>query len=220
MKKAIPARISAVLEQGPPGPPEAESPEVEAPAAASSSSSSSSNPSPAEHLARSDTPVIIRELHPAEMPQLIELGLFADMGMVPDMSHARVIVAQEAPLDEAGNPRAGKLCAYWVVFDAVHVEPLWIAPEHRNRPQVARGLWDGVREILSQTGAPMAFACIGDADLPGNEVLVRKLGFSRVPGQLFFVEVKEDGRPSPIGEAIRQMSLTAAAKEKPRGEPS
>jgi hypothetical protein len=125
--------------------------------------------------------IVVRELPPAEFPLLLASPLFQHFGL-PDLTHTRAIVAQEAG--------SGKLVAYWLIFDAVHVEPLWIAEEHRKRPGLARRQWKGVQDVLVETGTPTAYAMIAENDMAANLPQATRLGFRKVPGQLFFIDVK------------------------------
>jgi len=110
---------------------------------------------------------------------------------------------QRARLREAGGPLAeadltqldlealpvvevdGSIVAYWPIFYALHLEPLWIVEDQRARRPVVKGLLDLMRESLALIGKPVAFAVI-DPDTP-ILALAERLGFDRVPGDLYYV---------------------------------
>src|SRR5258705_314463 len=57
----------------------------------------------------------------------------------------------------------GQIVAYWPIFYALHLEPLWIAEGSRRHPVVATGLLDLMTEALHTIGKPVAFAVIDPA---------------------------------------------------------
>lgn len=79
----------------------------------------------------------------------------------------------------------GKIVAYWFIFVAFHVEPLWIAPEHRNSPGVAKALWAGVATELLKQGVPETYATISEDDLATNGPMAERLGFRPLPLKLY-----------------------------------
>lgn len=87
----------------------------------------------------------------------------------------------------------GRIVAYWPMFYALHLEPLWIAESQRRIPGVATRLLDLMTEALHAIGKPVAFAVID----PTTPVLkmAERLGFDRVPGDLYYVTVPA---PPPV----------------------
>jgi len=83
----------------------------------------------------------------------------------------------------------GEIAASWWLSVAWHVEPLWIAPEHRKRPGLIRRLWDRVHQELIDQGADVAFGIITDPTVVGQ---AGRLGFSRAPGDLYFLRVNKE----------------------------
>ena len=79
----------------------------------------------------------------------------------------------------------GKIVAYWPVWRAVHAEPLWVAESHRRNPAVIRGILDQVEQAMDQMGDPLVFAVIGDQDILSSGHYAMRLGYERVPGDLF-----------------------------------
>lgn len=124
--------------------------------------------------------LVVRELLPEELDALTTVPPFDEIGLgAGDRDKVRVV----------GAVRAGKLVAYWMLFDAVHVEPLWISPEERGNPTLARQLWAQVRGILDACKVPLAFAIIGDGALSTNAPMAARLGFKPMPGNLFYLLV-------------------------------
>ena len=120
----------------------------------------------------------VRELTGAEIQLLATVPPFDQVGLGErDRDRVRVI----------GALRGGKVVAYWMMYDAVHVEPLWIAPEERGNPAIARPLWTKVVETLVEVGTPMAYAMIGDGALEQNAPMALRLGFRPLSGNLFYI---------------------------------
>ena len=103
-------------------------------------------------------------------------GPLADQPDLSRLADATVVVAE---VD-------GRIVAYWVAFYALHLDPLWIAEEHRRSPAVNRGLLEGIAAVVERTGEPVSFAVI---ESPTSEqfALAERLGFARVPGDLYYV---------------------------------
>lgn len=123
----------------------------------------------------------VRELPPEEWDRLTPFPPFD--GGLPNPEHSRIIVA------ELGGP-GGALVAFWGMFSAVHVEPLWIHPDHRKRPGLIRRLWLTVRQTLLDLGIHTAFAAIADRDAAQNVPLAMRIGFDRFSGDLYFVQLQ------------------------------
>lgn len=140
--------------------------------------------------------LVVRELPPEEFDLLLQSPLFQQFGL-PNLQHTRVVVAQEVG--------TGKLAAYWMIYDAVHVEPLWIDDQHRKRPGLARQLWGGVQRVLEQTDANTAYATIADQDMAMNLPQATRLGFKKVPGALFYITVKGSEEGNAVEELLKKI---------------
>lgn len=81
----------------------------------------------------------------------------------------------------------GQIVAYWVVFYALHAEPLWVTPEQRKHPGVLRSLMETTRELIKDADEPVSFAIVGQEDLALHGVDPARLGFTRVPGDLYYL---------------------------------
>ncbi len=123
----------------------------------------------------------IRVLDPSEYDRLAGLGPFKDR--VPD-ADVVVVVAE----DDAGG-----IIGYWCAFNAVHLEPLWVAEAERSNG-VGMALWDGLREALKVHDVANAFAMVADEDVMTHLPLAMKLGFNRVPVSTLFIEFDEEGK--------------------------
>lgn len=80
----------------------------------------------------------------------------------------------------------GQIIAYWPAFYALHLEPLWIKDEFRKSPGVNRALLELVASVVTRTEEPVAFAIIENPEAESFH-LADRLGFARVPGDLYYV---------------------------------
>ena len=126
----------------------------------------------------------IRVLDPEEHEKLIGLGPFQDRG--PDPATSVVVVAEDD---------AGRVLGYWCAFNAVHLEPLWVAEKERGNG-VGMSMWKGLREVLVAHGVSSAFAMVADEDAMTHLPLAGKLGFQRVPVSTLFINLA-DGKEGP-----------------------
>lgn len=126
--------------------------------------------------------VVVRELLPEEFAPLASRSPFAEMGLATyNRDRVRVM----------GAIRGRTVVAVWMLYDAVHAEPLWVAEEERQNPAVLRPLWEGVRRILVDSGCPVAYAIVGDGGLPGSIPQAIRLGFQPTKGNLFYLLVAD-----------------------------
>lgn len=80
-----------------------------------------------------------------------------------------------------------QIVAYWVVWYALHTEPLWIHEDYRRSPGVVGGLVGELQRIVEATGEPSAFAVIGDENLEALGGAATRLGFYEAPGKMFYL---------------------------------
>ena len=80
-----------------------------------------------------------------------------------------------------------QIVAYWVVWYALHTEPLWIHEDYRKSPGVVGGLVGELQRIVEATGEPSAFAVIGEENLAQLGAAAARLGFYEAPGKLFYL---------------------------------
>lgn len=114
---------------------------------------------------------------------LLSVPPYDTLGGLPDPNHTRVVVMIDTDIQ--------KIVGYWHMFDAIHLEPLWIAEEYRHRPKAGIKLWNKILELLDRAHAKVAFAFIDDADIPKNLPLAKKLGFRQIPGACYWISTDE-----------------------------
>lgn len=132
--------------------------------------------------------VTSRELPIEEWPKILKLGLPGFDLQLPDPRWTRIAVV------EVG----GEIVAISPVWLALHTEPIWISPEYQKRVGIVRRLWNGVRSILddmarlTQGGlGTIAYATIYEDNAKNVVPQAARLGFLRVPGSLYMLEVSK-----------------------------
>lgn len=126
----------------------------------------------------------IRELPVAEWEKLRACPFYMDA--LPNPEIFRAFVAEEA----------GQVIATWFIFNAVHVEPCWIHPDHRKRPGMIRQLWTRVTGFLRGEGIVTAFTTVAHDSVMTSLPSVLRLGFRRVPGDCYYLDVPPDAGAS------------------------
>lgn len=96
--------------------------------------------------------------------------------------------------------RNGQIVAYWPLWLAVHAEPLWTHPDARGAGTI-RCLVQTLRETLEAEGVPSAFAIIGYGDQAGSLPPALRLGFQRVLGDLYHLDLRARGEESDHGRS-------------------
>jgi hypothetical protein len=119
----------------------------------------------------------IRELPPEEFPRLRTVLEEYREGV--DERTAKMVVAED---------ETGAIVATWGIFATVHVEPLWVAPQHRKNPGLIRGLWSAVSTILHRTSQKVSFAVL-NRESPALP-LAERLDFEKIDGSLYWVRFK------------------------------
>ena len=128
----------------------------------------------------------VRELPFEEWHKLLEVpGIYQDLGTLPDGRVNRILVLEVE----------GEIVGYWGAFTLVHTEPVCLRPEYRSRVSAVRRLWEGMRSLLESLQVPGTMAVILDADAPVNLPMATKLGFVKVPGSLYYLDLRP--RPQP-----------------------
>jgi hypothetical protein len=118
-------------------------------------------------------------LDPADVERIREAG-----GPLADQPDLSKLAEASIPVVEVN----GRIVAYWPCFYALHLEPLWIAEDHRKSAAVNRGLLECVAAVVQRTGEPVGFAII-DSPTAESYALAERIGFARVPGDLYYVIV-------------------------------
>lgn len=82
----------------------------------------------------------------------------------------------------------GQIVAYWVVFYALHAEPLWVSLTARHNAAVLRALVQQLEQLLDNVGDPVGFAIIQEDEiLEQGAKYARRVGFKPVPGTLYYL---------------------------------
>ena len=122
-----------------------------------------------------------RLLPPEEWTRLVETGMepFVSFGL-PDPEHWRLIVAEVE----------GRIIGLSGLYNSVHNDPWWIAPEARHSPTVVRGLWRETKKVLDEAGVSFIYATVADQQ-PEVQAMVQRLGYVPAPGKLFLLNVAD-----------------------------
>jgi hypothetical protein len=83
----------------------------------------------------------------------------------------------------------GRIVGYWVLWMALHVEPLWVTPDVRRAPAVIKGLLAEVESAILSSGESAAFAVIDPSDVAQVAAYAERLGFHDAPGKLLYIVV-------------------------------
>lgn len=98
--------------------------------------------------------------------------------------------AEKLPHDAkvlAVEDETGRLVGCWAAIPLVHVEGLWIAPEHRKAGSVGRRLWREMRRLLSLRGVRVALT--GSVS-PDVDALLLHAGAQELPGKCYVLPVR------------------------------
>jgi len=128
---------------------------------------------------------LVRELPPDEYALLDATPLAQGIGPIKPSASHRVISAQDS---------SGRIVGYWFVNAVLHLEPLWIADEHRGRAGLVRRMWKGVQRIMRECNAAVGFAVVNHEAPPYVIPRASKLGFQRVPGDLYQVVLQPSAK--------------------------
>jgi hypothetical protein len=101
----------------------------------------------------------------------------------PDPAHTIVTVVEDAD---------GVIHGYWVLFDAVHAEPLYLDEAARHQPKVAAALIREMRAHCKGLGGGAVFGIIGDADHSVVAPMAERIGFEPLPGRLYAVRLSSE----------------------------
>lgn len=124
-----------------------------------------------------------RTLAPEESQKAIDAG-----GPLQDL---QLDATRLAEMSIAVVEDDGVIVAYWVVWYAMHLEPLWVREDHRSSPAVIKNIMRQVQEIVVASDAPSAFCVV--EDVAAGEAVAQyadRLGFQKAPGQLYYVVVQ------------------------------
>jgi N-acetylglutamate synthase-like GNAT family acetyltransferase len=117
-----------------------------------------------------------RTLPRAEWSRLVGTELETVAPLLPE--------AAEVVIVEADN----QLVACWAVYPLIHVEGVWIHPDHRGKGSAARRLLRGMRTTAQRMGARAVSTA---ACTPEIATLLDKLGAVRLDGAHYALNVED-----------------------------
>jgi len=120
--------------------------------------------------------LITRVLPPEEWAAKLQGTALAQAIYDPD--NAFVIVVEDAE---------GQVVACWSAVNTVHVEGIWIHPDHRRRVAVGRALLTAMFEELRSLSVGEV---ITNADTPEVEAMLRTIGATPLPGSSWLLKVE------------------------------
>lgn len=128
--------------------------------------------------------IVHRTLAPEEAHRAIEAGgPLQDLAVQADrLTDMRIAVVE---VD-------GRIVAYWVVWYALHVEPLWVHDDWRRHPGVIAGIVDQMQEVVEGTGESSAFCVIEAENAETVAGYAHRLGFFDAPGKLYYLVLQPD----------------------------
>lgn len=120
-------------------------------------------------------------LPPDQFERLREAGgPLADRDVYPSLARLAQMVCPVVEVD-------GQIVAYWILWQALHAEPLWVHEDHRQASGVARGLVEEVFRAIAAAGEQTAFSVVEEAGLAVIGPYAARLGFQEAPGRLFYI---------------------------------
>lgn len=81
----------------------------------------------------------------------------------------------------------GAIVAYWVVWYALHAEPLWVKPEFRKHPAVIKHVVGVMHDIVAASEEPAIYCQVEPADVELVAPYAERLGFYEAPGKFFYM---------------------------------
>lgn len=115
-------------------------------------------------------PFVARVLPAAEWGKLVGRVPYDLAAQHPD--HTIVVVVEDAE---------GLVVASWLALNIVHLEGLYVAPEGRGHPAIAKTLVLGMTEQLKLANIPAVVTIVQDDAV---REMADKLGFTHIPGTL------------------------------------
>ena len=123
--------------------------------------------------------VRVRSLPPEEWSKLLAFEPFASGGL-PNPDQWRMIVAEEG----------ATIVGFTGLFAGAHWEPWYLDPAARKHPGIARGLIREGLAVMKDLGIDAAYAVVTD-DLPEQQALLERFGFTPAPGKLYSVVITD-----------------------------
>ena len=124
---------------------------------------------------------------PVEEWERLRAYPFATHGL-PNPDLTLILVAEDA---------TGTIVGIWAAMTAVHLDGLWVHPDHQGTT-IAGRLLKGMKALLRQYGLWITFTVIQDAQVM---VLAHKAGFVRATGDLWILQIPQILPDSPAPSA-------------------
>lgn len=105
-------------------------------------------------------------------------GPLAALGATAETLKSMIVAAVEVD---------GVIVAYWVVWRALHVEPLWVTEAYRKHPAVIKGIVEAMQDAVALTGEPSAFCVIEPENAAVVGQYATRLGFLPAEGSLYYL---------------------------------
>lgn len=116
-----------------------------------------------------------------------------EWGKITEADGGREILAAAAPHTQIKvvvvEDEAGRVVGSWLVYPAVHVEGLWIAPDHRKRASVLGRLLSGMRRAADGFGVTQVLT---QSLAPEVDDLLSSYGATMVPGRSWALPTKRE----------------------------
>lgn len=103
----------------------------------------------------------------------------AEMLQFCDPVATRVIVVEDG----------SEIVGAWVLSQHMHVDGLWIAPDYRKQPSVARPLMRAMQRLSRRLGALVVVATVRD---DRTKVMAERLGGRPLQGTTYLIPVRDD----------------------------
>jgi hypothetical protein len=112
----------------------------------------------------------VRELQPWEWDKLAALPL-----PVPPPDPQMIMFVAE-------DPETGRIVGRWPVFNTVHIDGVYLAPDVRGNPRLVAAMVGAVVTKLQDAGVAVVYAL---TDTPESAAMAEKLGLTALPGRLY-----------------------------------
>jgi len=111
-----------------------------------------------------------------EWAKLHGTELDAAVPYLPEPTHV-VVVEQD-----------GQIVGCWALMSYLHVEGLYIAPEHRKRGRVGWRLWQAMRDLVRSQGASVVLTAALSDEV---RTLLAHVGATKLPGDHYVLPMGE-----------------------------
>lgn len=119
--------------------------------------------------------MITRQLPQAEWPRIAHTEIGPALEVLPP-DDTRILVVEDA----------GQILGTWALIRYVHVEGVWVHPDHRKRGRVAAHLLGGMREIAQAWGQSVVLTAAVTDDV---RQLIAHLGGQQLPGDHYVLPI-------------------------------